>query len=40
LPSFREALLILAAALTLVLGGPGTLAIGGDRRDGPPGKGV
>ncbi len=38
LPSFREALLILAAALTLVLGGPGALAIGGDRRDGPPGK--
>jgi putative oxidoreductase len=34
LPSFREAFLILAAALTLVLGGPGPLAIGGAPRAG------
>lgn len=33
LPSFREAFLILAAALTLVLGGPGPLAIGRNRRE-------
>jgi putative oxidoreductase len=35
LPSFREALLILAAALTLVLGGPGPLSVrgkGGEHR--------
>jgi putative oxidoreductase len=35
LPSFREAFLILAAALTLVLGGAGPLALGGNRRNGP-----
>jgi putative oxidoreductase len=33
LPSFREALLILAAALTLVLGGPGPLSVGGRSRE-------
>lgn len=32
LPSFREAFLILAAALTLVLGGPGPFSIGGNQR--------
>lgn len=37
LPSFREAFLILAAALTLVLGGPGPLSIGEDRKGGPAG---
>ncbi len=40
LPSFREAFLILAAALTLVLSGPGRLAVGRDRREGPLGRTV
>jgi putative oxidoreductase len=33
LPSFREAFLILAAAVTLVLGGPGPLSIARDDRE-------
>ena len=38
LPSFREAFLILAAALTLVLGGAGPFSIGGHSRSGASGK--
>jgi putative oxidoreductase len=38
LPSFREAFLILAAALTLVVGGPGPSLIRKQGEESPPGR--